>query len=234
MLSFDFGGKNSFIDYGILVSKTPSIPSPTRRVTTLEIPGRNSALRFDENAYEDITVTVECAIKEEDSLTAKVDLIKGWLIGSGESSLIFDNQPDRKYMAQVVNSIDFAQIFNIFSRFIIVFNCRPFKYAVSNIVNTFNTVGTINNIGTIYSEPIIKVYGNGDGVLTVGTQVINLISISESIVIDSTIQNCYGTDGSNLNSLMLGEFPILNVGSNSIFWTGGITKVDVTPNWRWL
>ena len=51
MLSFTFGGKNSYADFGLVVSKRPSIPSPARRITTLDIPGRNSSLRFDENTY---------------------------------------------------------------------------------------------------------------------------------------------------------------------------------------
>lgn len=234
MLSFTFGGKNSYTDYGIVISQRPSIPSPVRRVTTLQVPGRNSALRFDENTYGDITITVECGLKNNTNLADEIDLIKGWLIGTGESGLVFDFQADKKYIAQVVNAMDFAQIFKLFSKFIIIFNCRPFKFKVSNSVITLNSPGTVINTGTIYSEPIIKVYGTGDGTLTVGSQVNTLKGISNSIIIDSTIQDCYGVDGSNLNNKMSDDFPTLNVGVNTITWTGSITKIDITPNWRWL
>ena len=234
MLSFTFGEKNSYTDYGIVISARTSIPSPVRRVTTLEVPGRNSELRFDENTYGDITITVECGLKDNISLADKVDAIKGWLLGADESDLVFDFQLDRKYIAQVVNTIDFSQVFKIFSRFIIVFRCRPFKYAISNIVTTLNSPGPITNLGTIYSEPIIRVYGTGDGILTIGTHVITLTGISGSIIIDSSIQDCYAVDGSNLNNKMSGDFPMINVGINTITWTGSITKAVITPNWRWL
>ncbi len=157
-----------------------------------------------------------------------------WLIGSGESDLVFNFQEDKKYIAQVVNAIDYAQIFKVFSNFIIIFNCRPFKYSVSNALISLTSAGSITNFGTIYSEPTIKVYGTGDGTLVIGSQVITLSSILGSLIIDSTIQDCYGDDGSNLNNKMSGEFSILNVGVNNISWTGGITALDITPNWRWL
>jgi len=235
MLSFNFGGKNSYVDYGIIMSERPPIPSPLRRVTTLEVPGRNSALRFDENTFEDITIIVECGLKDKTNLADKVDLIKGWLIGTGESSLVFDFQPNKKYVAQVVNAISFAQVYKIFSKFIIIFNCRPFKASVSNSAITLNSSGSlITNIGTIYSEPIIKVYGTGNVTLTIGSQESTLTGISNSIIIDSTIQDCYGADGFNLNNKMSGDFPMLNVGTNEISWIGNVTKVEITSNWRWL
>ncbi|MBU3100659.1 MULTISPECIES: distal tail protein Dit [Clostridium] len=234
MLSFTFGGKNSYTDYEIVISQRASIPSPLRRVTTLEVPGRNSALRFDENTYEDITITVECSLKDNTSLADKVDLIKGWLIGAGESDLVFDFQPNKKYIAQVVNAINFVQAYKIFSKFIIIFNCRPFKFAVSNSAITLNTSGSITNIGTVYSEPIIKVYGTGDATLAIGSQVNKLTGISSSIIIDSTIQDCYAVDGSNMNNKMSGDFPVINIGANAVSWIGNVVKVEIIPNWRWL
>lgn len=233
MLSFNFGGKNSYTDYGILITKRPSIPSPKRRITNVVVPGRNSSLRFDENTYEDITITVECSLKDG-SIPNKIDDIKGWLIGTGESSLIFDFQPDRKYIAQVVNAIDFTQVYKYFSKFIIVFNCQPFKYRVSNASVNLIALGKVTNPGTVYSEPIIKIIGNGDITLNIKSQTVKLKGITNHIILDSLQQNAYSDSGENLNSKVTGEFPILYVGDNSISWSGSVSKVEITPNWRWL
>ena len=65
ILSFNFGGENSYSDYGIIISKRPSIPSPKRRVSYVDIPGRDSNLKYDEGTFEDITIVVECTIKDE-------------------------------------------------------------------------------------------------------------------------------------------------------------------------
>lgn len=233
MLSFNFGGKNSYTDYGILITNRPSIPSPKRRITNVVVPGRNSSLRFDENTYDDITITVECSLKQ-DSLISKIDDIKGWLIGTGESSLIFDFQGDKEYRSQVVNAIDFTQAYKIFSRFVIVFNCQPFKYAVDNSSINLISADKIANLGTIYSEPIIKVVGNGDITLNIKSQTIKFKGITDHIILDSLQQNAYNQSGENLNNKVTGEFPVISVGDNSISWSGNVSKVEIIPNWRWL
>lgn len=235
MLSFNFAGKSSYDDYGILISQRPNLPSPKRRVNTINIPGRDSNLRFDEKTYDDITLTVECSVKDRENIANKIDDIKAWLFEAGEGDLIFSFQPDKKYIAQVVNSIDFKQVYKYFSEFPIIFNCRPFKYAVeNNIVNIIETGTTINNPGTIESEPVISIYGSGDIVFKINGQQISLKGVSEKIIVDSVIQDCYDDAGNNLNGNMSGEFLKMKPGENIIEWSGGVTKVELLPNWRWL
>lgn len=234
MLSFNFGGKNSYDDYGILITSRPNIPSPKRRVEYIDIPGRHSSLRYDEGTYEDITITVECQLKNKD-LIGKVDEIKGWLLGTGESGLIFSFQKDRKYIAQVVNQIDFSQIMKRFSEFIIVFNCRPFKYDAGNSLITLTKSNTsVNNIGTFESYPIISVYGNGNISLTIKGQTVKLYGISNKTIINSELMDCYDEALNNLNPKMEGEYPKLDLGSNVISWSGNVSKIEILPNWRWL
>lgn len=235
MLSFNFGGKNSYDDFGILISKRPSIPSPKRRVNTINIPGRDSNLIFDEKTYDDITLTVECSVKDEENLANKIDDIKAWLFETGQSDLIFSFQSDRKYIAQVVNSIDFKQIYKYFSEFPIILNCRPFKYAVENdLINIIQTGTKVTNIGTIESEPIITIYGSGDVVFKINDQEVRLKAITEKVILNSVIQDCYDDAGNNLNGSMNGEFLKLKPGENIIEWGGNVTKAEIVPNWRWL
>jgi len=234
MLSFNFGGKNSYTDYGIIISKRPSLPSPKRRVSYIDIPGRDSNLRYDEGTFEDITIAVECSIKGN-NIVEKLDNINAWLFGAGESDLIFSFQEDKKYRAQVVNSIDFRQVFKYTSQFPIIFNCKPFKYAVQNNIFTMTQNGTsIINPGTLKSEPIISVYGSGKISLTVNETSVNLNDITGKIILDSVIQDAYNDAGDNLNSKVNGDFILLRTGSNKFEWTGSVTKIEVVPNWRWL
>jgi len=235
MLSFSFGEKDSCIDYGIVITKRPTISSPKRRVTYIDIPGKSSSVRYDENTYEDITIMVECGLKSKENLMQKVDEIKAWLFNTGESDLIFSFQPDRKYIAQVVNAIDFTQIFKYTSKFPIIFNCRPFKYAMQNIPLTITESGTnINNPGTIESLPVISVYGSGDIGLVINTNHIELTDISGKIIINSEIEDSYDDAFNNLNSKMNGNFPILKTGQNLIQWIGNVEKIEILPNWRWI
>lgn len=235
MLSFNFGGKNSYDDFGILIAKRPDLPSPKRRVNTINIPGRDSNLRFDEKTYEDITLGVECFVKDTQNLGSKLDDIKAWLFGTGENDLIFSFQSDKKYIAQVVNAIDFKQVYRYFSQFPIIFNCRPFKYAVENNMVTLNTSGgDVTNPGSLESEPVISIYGSGDIVLKINENQITFQDITEKVIVNSVIQDCYDDGGNNLNGKMSGEFLKLKSGQNTIEWSGSVTKVELLPNWRWL
>lgn len=233
MFSFNFRSKNSFSDYGIYISKRPSIPSPERRITNVVIPGKSSSFRFDGNTYEDITISVECSIKDS-ILPDKIDEIKKWLLSNGESDLIFSNQNNKKYIAQVVNVIDFTQVLKYISQFVIVFNCRPFKYETESDIIEMIGHESIINPGSIYSEPVIKIFGSGDISFTINSEIIKLKDVKDNIILDTVQQNCYNEAIDNLNNKMSGEFPILEVGENNISWTGVVSKVEVIPNWRWL
>ncbi len=149
--------------------------------------------------------------------------------------MTFSFQPDKKYIAQVVNAIDFKQVYKYFSEFPIIFNCRPFKYAVENNIVIINTsCAKVTNPGTIESEPVISIYGSGDIVFKINGQQISLKGVSEKIIVDSVIQDCYDNAGNNLNGKMTGEFPKLKPGENIMEWSGDVVKAELLPNWRWL
>ena len=99
---------------------------------------------------------------------------------------------------------------------------------------TITTSGTIvTNPGSVYSEPKITVTGSGDITLMVGTTIVELTGVTESIVIDSALQEAYkGT--TLMNDHMIGDFPVLKPGANAISWTGTVTKIVIQPNWRFL
>ncbi len=234
MINFTFGGRNSYDDFGIIISKRPNLPSPKRRVSYIDIPGRDSSLVYDERTYENITIGVACTLKDG-NLIDKIDEIKAWLFSAGEGDLIFSFQDDKKYRAQVVNSIDFSQVAKVFSEFIIVFNCRPFKYSTQNNMFTITNSGSsIINIGSIKSEPIITVFGEGNIELTVNETKVSLANITGKIILNSIIQDSYNDLGESLNNKVKGEFIYLMPGSNKFEWTGNVSKIEILPNWRWL
>lgn len=90
------------------------------------------------------------------------------------------------------------------------------------------------NNGTIYSQPILTIYGSGDITLTINGEDFPLYGVQESITIDSErMEVCKGMV--NQNSKFGGAaFPRLEVGENTVSWTGNVTKVEIQPKWRWL
>ena len=114
------------------------------------------------------------------------------------------------------------------------FRCQPFWYPENVPVETLTTsTSLLNNPGSVYSEPTITVYGSGEITLMVGTQIVELTDIEDSITLNTPLMEAYKGDLS-MNSCMSGEFPVLNPGANAISWTGNVTKVEVQPNWRFL
>lgn len=224
---FIFNNKNS-LDYGIIINKLPSIFRAEERVKKTKIDGRHGVLHESDGTYEEVLKSVECTIVD----TSQIDFICSWLRGEGK--IIFSNEPDKYYKGYVVNQIDFKRVFTTLKSFIIQFECDPFKYlhdGKENIVLTKSS--KIYNLGTYESEPIITVEGTGDIDLFINNKVINLRQISTAITIDSNMKNAfYGT--LNLNNKMQGDFPVLKTEENDIFWTGNVSKITITPNWRCL
>ena len=235
MLSFTFGGKDSFQNFGIYMASRPHIPSPERRVTYIDVPGMDSRLRRDEGTYGDITISLECSFLGDP--VSKISAIKDWLLNAGEADLTFSHIPGRKYFAQVVNSIDFEIVLKVTSHFVILFNCQPFQYATDNTPVMVSESTTITNPGTLKSLPIIKVTGSDAGNLMVNGNSVSFSDIDGSVVLNSTIQETYldtGTELISKNSTKTGDYPVLLPGDNAISFSGGITSLEITPNWRWL
>ena len=53
------------------------------------------------------------------------------------------------------------------------------------------------------------------------------------VIIDSLEEEAY-LNGVLKNRNMTGEFPILEVGQNTISWSGTLTKIEIEPKSRWL
>lgn len=217
---------------GIHVTDQPPITIPLERSTQTNVPGRPGSLTQLEgdDVYDDMILTATCFISDP----AQIPAIAAWLKGSG--TVTFANRTGGYYKARIANHIPFEKILrgNPHCTFAVNFRCYPFFYAENVSDITITTSGTtITNPGSVYSEPIITVTGSGDITLMVGTTIVELTDVSGSIVINSVLQEAYkGT--TLMNDHMSGDFPALKPGLNGISWTGTVTQVVVTPNWRAL
>ena len=217
---------------GIHVTDQPPITIPLERSTLTNVPGRPGSLTQLEgdDVYDDMILTATCFISDP----AQIPAIAAWLKGSG--TVTFANRTGGYYKARIANQIPFEKILrgNPHCTFAVNFRCYPFFYAENVSDITITTSGTtITNPGSVYSEPIITVTGSGDITLMVGTTIVELTDVSGSIVVDSVLQEAYkGT--TLMNDHMSGDFPVLKPGLNGISWTGTVSQVIITPNWRCL
>jgi len=222
---FIWKGLNS-LDKHIMTNKLPGFERAEANITKIVIPGRDGFLTVDDGTYQGKIRPCECSLDD-----GNIDDVCAWLTGSSEA--IFSNEPDKKYKATIINKIPFAKIIPIFHTFIIQFECQPHKYSLDCSLISLTSPGTIFNLGTANSLPKIKVYGSGAIVLNINSKMINLSNVSEYVVIDSDLIDCY-KDTVLKNNDMSGEFPVLIPGLNGISWSGSVTKVEILPNFRYL
>ena len=91
----------------------------------------------------------------------------------------------------------------------------------------------IRNNTTYFSQPIIKIFGQGNIKLYVNDELIEFKNVMDGIILDSEKQEAYLSDV-NKNAQMIGNFPTFGIGENQIICTGKVNKVEILPQWRWL
>lgn len=111
--------------------------------------------------------------------------------------------------------------------------------SILNISTTKIANTTINNIGNIYAKPLLTIYGVGDiGVYLNGTQVLQIaLGNSEKITIDVSKMEAYNSDTDVLmNRIVTGDYMnfLIQSGSNTLTFTGIVTKLTMDNYTRWL
>lgn len=217
----------------VTVLKYPEIVKPTLRVETVKVPGRDGELTLSGMpSYEAMVLECECMVPSVDKISAAA----AWLTGRGD--LVLGNDPTYAYDAQVIDEIRFEKILrgHAHRRFTVPFLCNPLKKAAATESNIELTApGTVNNIGHVPSRPLIKIEGSGNVVLAVGAYSLAVTDISTSILIDSDLGMATNAAGTvNESYKVSGAWPLLVVGNNAVGWTGTVSKVTITPRWRYL
>lgn len=78
-------------------------------------------------------------------------------------------------------------------------------------------------------------YGSGTITLATYSNAVVLSGIGNGIILDWEAQECVSLDGGTLrNDKVDGDPQYLPPGDSTITWTGTVTKLVVTPNWRYL
>lgn len=219
---------------GLIVASYPPILRPEQRIETVKIPGRHGELTLQTGP-----VVYEASVRECECIIAPgVDILalSAWLQGRGDLEL--GNEAGFIYDARVVAEIPYEKILREreYRELGIPFLCQPLKRktpAEADIIRT--ATGTISNPGTVESRPRVKLEGSGNVRLMLGGAITTITGLSGAIILDSELGMALDATGTqNLSHLVDGDWPRLAPGSNGLSWTGTVTRVTVTPRWRWL
>lgn len=117
--------------------------------------------------------------------------------------------------------------------YILTLTLAPFRYTVDNEQIALASGDSIVNEHTRYSKPEFEIIGTGDITLTVNGAEFTVkgLETNQTIIIDSSRHITYSG-----NTLLIGKtegkYPLLDVGSNTVSWTGSISSIKYKGNWR--
>lgn len=217
---FIYKGKNSR-EMGISILKLPPRIKPERRGEIVNVPGRNGFLFESDDAYNNKTLEIECTFippegRTQEEIDNLIMEILVWLDGNGE--LYFSDYPNYYYEATIINAIPIERLFKRYRRFIVAFEVQPFsKSKIQVIVDKLTLSEEIINVSTYYDTPLkINLEATGDIAIHINDTIMNFTDLDTPIVIDGELMNVTDGNGVNMNNHMIGEFPMLKPGKNTI------------------
>ena len=110
--------------------------------------------------------------------------------------------------------------------------CEPFSYLDSGLTtHTLTASGQITNPGLVDAAPIITIKGTGALTLTINGTTYRVQSPAGQITLDSARLVAH-VAGRVQTDALTGTFPILTPGVNRVSLSSGISRVEITGNWR--
>ena len=228
-----YNGKHSYEDFGLLIDHI-ILPSINEVIEEIEIEGRNGTLTERKGYYNDRNITIQFSLKRKiledfEQFSLRLEEVMNWLRVFNKDLILYLN-PNRTYKVKNISLGEIGTDNAIFYNFEAIFTCEPFSY----ILNEEMVEITINNFnyyykGTAHGEMKLKIYGTGNIQLTINDEVVQINNVTDNVTLDSKLLLCLNSDGTNKSKEMIGNFPLLEKGINSISWTGNITKIELTP-----
>ena len=230
-----FAGRSSK-DFLLYLSGPGVYNSPEPDVEATAIPGMNGDLitnnaRAGQRRYKNVDITYDAFFFN--GLPAKTAAVKSWLLSpAGYQKLQDTYDPEFFRMALCTRAIDFEVTRQKVATMELTFNCKPQRWSVEGQRKVrFEHHGVIRNPFAFYAQPMIRVFGDSEGVLYVGDQTVSIYSFRHHVDLNCETQNAYNASGFCNDTVFAEDFPQLAPGKNQIAWSGGITAVEIVPRW---
>ena len=210
----------------------PSIIRPEERTEQITIPGRSGQLTLTEgeDVFESYIQTVNLTVIGAEHVRE----VEKWLAGAGE--VTFSPQPNLKQNARVIGAVTLERISRNMDRWSgdVQFYCDPIKHLRESQDITLTEYGAaIMNPGDLAAKPMITITGSGAVTLRIGGNVLNIPECENGWMVDS-LNEWIIADGVPIENACSGTFPVIPTGESIIQWTGNVTSLTISPEWRFL
>lgn len=214
--------------YNLFCDYLPPMPMAEQRYSTYNL-GEDEQLTTPDETFADIVYVIRFYTLPDNFNDSA---IKAFCFG--KSTLTLSRFPDyffkiRKISLQAADGTGYGKRVD----YILTLTLAPFRYLVSNDEVTMSAADSVVNGHTRYSKPTFKITGTGDIKLTVNGSDFEVkgLTSGQTVTIDSQRHITYSGD-TLLTGKTDGKYPLFNIGSNSVSWTGTVTAVKYRPNWR--
>lgn len=218
-------------ELGIIVVEGPPEVLAQEEYEEIIIEGRNGTLIENKGTFPNIEKSfILTTIDLDQDIDLIIEKIKIWLFNIKDNKLLYAIPNRYNIVKKVVIEEDIKTTFEEYGDFKIKFLCEPFYYNLLEKDITITEKGTkFYNKGDFNSNPKIVIYGTGDLQLTINDTTVQINNVDERVLLDSKLFLCLDKDNNNKSIDMIGNFPTLDIGENTITWVGNITKLDISP-----
>ena len=236
---FEYKGIRSS-DMGLRIEEKEVFTGPQYGLEFDEIPGRDGDLIRSGGRFPNVQVTYSVFLpaKSVAELSAKIAAVKAWLYTDLDRyhQLTDTYNPNFYRKAVFSGKLDIEDELNRIGVFTVSFSSFPFQYSEDGgTQKEYATGDTVNNPYPFASKPYIKVYGSGEGTLTIQAASHNstwkFLELDGYLEIDSEQMNFYKDDEPKNDTVSSDGFPLLYPGENTVSFSGGITAVTAIPRW---
>lgn len=233
-----YGGMTSS-NFGMVVAEAPAYERPKRKETIYNVPGRNGAIVFQQDAWEDVQRTYKVWLAEDsdNTLVEKVDTFETYLNAQNGWNWLTDNfEPDVMRKAYYSGGVGFSNNLTQYGEADLTFTCRPERFLVSGQQQIMNVTDgyVFDNPSPFSSKPWIHISNGFRGTYQISIAGVSMtVDVELSIEIDCETMNA-NRFGVNANDKISGSFPVIPYGQNAISITtisGYSPTVSVIPRY---
>ena len=220
---------NSSESFKVILSDFPELPFVQEEIKSVEVGGKDGTLTKRTGKYKDLAISLECELLDIENYNEAIRNINNWLNDIEDNRLFFLNNPSKCYKVKKVTTGNIKNELNIYGAFTIEFTCYPFIYSTEEYEIEISNNSEFYYSGDIETYPRIILSGcRGDIQITINDITTQFNSADGEIVID--YPQALDKEGVSITNSMIGKFPKLIKGINSIFWTGTIQGVRIKEN----
>ena len=217
---------NMSISLNLFLEEYPSIPIANEDYDPVPVEGRNGDLFINKGTYPNKEIPFTFSIRSEE-IDIDFDKVYAWLTEIEDSRLLFGRE-DRCYKVKKVLFGNLKKEFRSIGEFDVTFICESFSQDLD--LTTYEV--TSNNFSFYYdgnapSEPLIKVFGNGNIQLVVNGETMVISNVSDYVEVDSNLMQVRNLNLTSKDDDAIGNFALFTKGENTISYIGTVTKIIV-------